>query len=59
MVKSPTPSLLLSWHVSVAVPVIWNPILHEAIHVSSNAVLEVQSVLPSVIVGGESHVIAK
>ena len=58
-VKSPVPSLLESSHVSVALPVIWNPLLHEAMHVPANAVLAVQSVLPSAIVGGVTHVIAE
>ena len=59
MLKSPVPSLLESWHVRVAFPVIWNPLLHEAVHVPSNAVLAAQSVLPSDIFGGVSHVIAE
>ena len=59
VLKSPVPSLLESWHVRVAVPVILNPLLHEAVHVASNAVLAAQSVVPSDIVGGVSHVIAE
>ena len=59
VLKSPVPSLLESWQVRVAVPVKWNPLLHEAVHVSLNAVLAPQSVLPSFIVDGESHVIAE
>ena len=59
VVKLPIPSLSESWHVRVAVPVIWNPLLHEAVHVPSNAVLAAQSVLPPVIVGAVSHVIAE
>ena len=33
--------------------------MHEAVHVSPYAVIALQSVLPSVIFGGESHVIAE
>ena len=59
VLNSPVPSLLLSWHVRVAVPLRLNPLLHEAVHVPSKAVLAPQSVLPSVIVGGDSHLIAE
>ena len=58
VVKSPIPSLSESWHIRISVPVIWNPLLHEAVHVALNAVLAAQSVFPPVIAGGESQVIA-
>ena len=59
ILKSPIPSSFASWHVRVAVPFRVNPLLHEAVHVSPYAVIALQSVLPSVIFGGESHVIAE
>ena len=58
VLNSPVPSSSSSWHVRVALPLRWNPSSQEAVHVSSKSVLAPQSVLPSVIVGGESHVIA-
>jgi len=57
--KSPVPSLSESPHVRVAVPVRWNPLLHEAVHVAAWAVLAPQSVVPPVGAVGAAHVIAK